>query len=88
MQSVIRRWKWGPLQMTSSPHEAPEARRPLSARPMHPEPQPVHFVTPLSATPPTPQELADSLRPLEEGVVAALTKAQKDNDAVYLERVH
>jgi programmed cell death 6-interacting protein len=33
------------------------------------------------------QELADSLRPLEESTALALRKAQKDNDAVYLERV-
>jgi hypothetical protein len=37
--------------------------------------------------PPCSQEMSDSLRPLEEGVALALTKAQKDNDAVYLERV-
>ncbi|KAI8477285.1 MAG: programmed cell death protein 6 interacting protein X [Monoraphidium minutum] len=33
------------------------------------------------------QELADSLRPLEEGLALALTKAQKDNNAIYLEKV-
>ncbi|GBF91561.1 hypothetical protein Rsub_04301 [Raphidocelis subcapitata] len=33
------------------------------------------------------QELADSLRPLEESMALALRKAQRDNDAVYLEKV-
>lgn len=33
------------------------------------------------------QDLADSLKPLEESVVLALTKAQKDNNAIYLEKV-
>ena len=32
-------------------------------------------------------EMADGLKPLEEGLVAALSKAQRDNAAVYLERV-
>jgi len=34
-----------------------------------------------------PQELADSLKGLEETMALALRKAQKDNDNVYLERV-
>ncbi|KIY99284.1 pH-response regulator protein palA/RIM20 [Monoraphidium neglectum] len=33
------------------------------------------------------QEMSESLRPLEEGVALALTKAQKDNNTVYLEKV-
>jgi hypothetical protein len=31
--------------------------------------------------------MSESLRPLEEGVALALTKAQKDNNTVYLEKV-
>jgi hypothetical protein len=33
------------------------------------------------------KEMADSLKPLEEQLTLALTKAQKDNNTVYLERV-
>lgn len=31
--------------------------------------------------------MAESLKPLEEVLVLALTKAQKDNNTVYLEKV-
>jgi programmed cell death 6-interacting protein len=33
------------------------------------------------------QEMLDSLKPYEETLTLALTKAQKDNNTVYLERV-
>jgi hypothetical protein len=42
---------------------------------------------PATSTAALPQELADSLKPLDETVALALTKAQKDNSVIYLEKV-